>query len=158
MSLIQELHDLCIEKNISIATAESCTAGLIASEISSFSGASSFFKGGIITYQNNIKINELGVLASTINRNTEVCADVVEQMAKSVRGRFLSDFSIASSGYAGPSGGTELNPIGTVFIAISSSKKIISRRFLFSGDRKSIVKQAVNSSIDLLLNELKKQL
>ena len=88
MSLIRELHDLCIEKNISLATAESCTAGLIASEISSFSGASSFFKGGIITYQNNIKINELGVLASVIKRNTEVCADVVEQMAKSVRGRF----------------------------------------------------------------------
>jgi len=157
MSLVQQLYAFCAEKNISIATAESCTAGLLASEISSISGASSFFKGGIISYQNDIKIEELGVLASVIRKKTEVCAEVVEQMAKAVRSKFSADFTIATSGYAGPKGGTELNPVGTVFIAISSSEKIISRRFLFLGDRKSVIRQAVVSGINFLIEELKNQ-
>ena len=123
MNLFQQLHDLCIEKNISIATAESCTAGLLVSRITSISGASSFLKGGIVAYQNDVKINLLKVSQSIIKEETEVCSGVVEQMAKGARHQFLADFSIATSGYAGPTGGTELNPIGTIFIAISSKEK-----------------------------------
>ena len=149
MNLFQQLHDLCAEKNMSIATAESCTAGLLASKITSISGASSFFKGGIISYQNDVKINILGVSKSLIKEKSEVCSEVVEQMAEGVRNKFSADFSIATSGYAGPTGGSEFNPVGTIFLAISSKEKTISKRFVFSGDRESVVSQAVVKGDDV---------
>ena len=155
MNPFQQLHDLCVEKKVSIATAESCTAGLLAAKITSIPGASSFFKGGIIAYQNDIKINHLGVSKSLIKEKTEVCAEVVQQMAQGVRNKFSADFSVATSGYAGPTGGSELNPIGTVFIAISSKEKTISKRFVFLGDRESVVSQSVISGAEFLMEVLK---
>ena len=155
MNPFQQLHDLCVEKKVSIATAESCTAGLLAAKITSIAGASSFFKGGIIAYQNDIKINHLGVSKSVIKEKTEVCAEVVQQMAQGVRNKFSADFSVATSGYAGPTGGSKLNPIGTVFIAISSKEKTISKRFVFLGDRKSVVSQSVISGAEFLVEVLK---
>ena len=155
MNLFQQLHDLCVEKKVSIATAESCTAGFLAAKITSIAGASSFFKGGIIAYQNDIKINHLGVSKSLIKEKTEVCAEVVQQMAQGVRNKFSADFSVATSGYAGPTGGSELNPIGTVFIAISSKEKTFSKRFVFVGDRESIVSQSVISGAEFLMEVLK---
>ena len=155
MNPFQQLHDLCVEKKVSIATAESCTAGLLAAKITSIPGASSFFKGGIIAYQNDIKINHLGVSKSLIKEKTEVCAEVVQQMAEGVRNKFSADFSVATSGYAGPTGGSELNPIGTVFIAISSKEKTISKRFVFVGDRESIVSQSVISGAEFPVEVLK---
>ena len=155
MNPFQQLHDLCVEKKVSIATAESCTAGLLAAKITSIAGASSFFKGGIIAYQNDVKINLLGVSKSLIKEKTEVCAEVVQQMAQGVRNKFSADFSVATSGYAGPTGGSELNPIGTVFIAISSKEKTISKRFVFVGDRESIVSQSVISGAEFLMEVLK---
>ena len=155
MNPFQQLHDLCVEKKVSIATAESCTAGLLAAKITSIAGASSFFKGGIIAYQNDIKIDHLGVSKSLIKEKTEVCAEVVQQMAQGVRNKFSADFSVATSGYAGPTGGSELNPIGTVFIAISSKEKTISKRFVFLGDRESIVSQSVISGAEFLMEVLK---
>ena len=155
MNPFQQLHDLCVEKKVSIATAESCTAGLLAAKITSIPGSSSFFKGGIIAYQNDIKIDHLGVSKSLIKEKTEVCAEVVQQMAQGVRNKFSADFSVATSGYAGPTGGSELNPIGTVFIAISSKEKTISKRFVFVGDRESIVSQSVISGAEFLVEVLK---
>ena len=155
MNPFQQLHDLCVEKKVSIATAESCTAGLLAAKITSIPGASSFFKGGIIAYQNDVKINLLGVSKSVIKEKTEVCAEVVQQMAQGVRNKFSADFSVATSGYAGPTGGSELNPIGTVFIAISSKEKTISKRFVFLGDRESVVSQSVISGAEFLMEVLK---
>ena len=155
MNPFQQLHDLCVEKKVSIATAESCTAGFLAAKITSIAGASSFFKGGIIAYQNDIKINHLGVSKSVIKEKTEVCSEVVQQMAQGVRNKFSADFSVATSGYAGPTGGSELNPIGTVFIAISSKEKTISKRFVFLGDRESVVGQSVISGAEFLMEVLK---
>ena len=155
MNPFQQLHDLCVEKKVSIATAESCTAGFLAAKITSIAGASSFFKGGIIAYQNDVKINLLGVSKSVIKEKTEVCAEVVQQMAEGVRNKFSADFSVATSGYAGPTGGSELNPIGTVFIAISSKEKTISKRFVFLGDRESVVSQSVISGAEFLMEVLK---
>lgn len=153
----QYLHDLCIDRNLSIATAESCSAGLLSSNIASIAGASSFFKGGIISYQNKVKIDVLGVCPSIINQKTEVSSEVVEQMAQAVRCKFSADFSIATSGYAGPTGGDQVNPIGTVFIAVSSKQKVVSKRFILKGDRHSIVSQSVRLGVEFLIEELKKQ-
>ena len=156
MSILESLHDLCVSKGISVAVAESCTSGLIASKLTLKSGSSAFFKGGIIAYQNDIKIKILGVDEQAILQYTEVSTEVVRQMAEGVRKSFLADYSIATSGYAGPSGGTNNNPIGTVFIAISSASGVDVERFVFSGDRQSIVNQASEKSLSLLYDAIKK--
>jgi PncC family amidohydrolase len=157
MNQFQQLNDLCVKKGMSIATAESCTAGLLASRITSVSGASSFFKGGVISYQNDIKINILGVSQSTIKEKSEVCSEVVEQMANGVRNKFSSDFAIATSGYAGPTGGSKSHPLGTIFFAISSNERTISKCIIFTGDRERIISQAVIEGVGLLIEELKNQ-
>ena len=96
MDIIKQLHDLCIAENISISVAESCTSGLIASKITSISGSSAYFKGGIIAYQNEIKVNVLSVSKRLIDEKTEVSSEVVEQMALNVQDKFNSDFSVAN--------------------------------------------------------------
>jgi len=156
MSMPESLHDLCVSKGVSVAVAESCTSGLIASKLTLKSGSSTFFKGGIIAYQNDIKIKILGVDEQAILQYTEVSTEVVKQMAEGVRKSFSVDYSIATSGYAGPSGGTNNNPIGTVFIAISSASGVDVERFIVSGDRQSIVNQASEKSLSLLYDAIKK--
>jgi PncC family amidohydrolase len=156
MLMLESLHALCVSKGISVAVAESCTAGLIASKLTLRSGSSAFFKGGIIAYQNAIKIKILGVDEHAILQYTEVSTEVVKQMAEGVRKSFLADYSIATSGYAGPSGGTNHNPIGTVFIAISRVNGVNVERFVFSGDRQSIANQASEKAVSLLCDVIKK--
>ena len=157
MDIIKQLHDLCIAKNISISVAESCTSGLIASKITSISGSSAYFKGGIIAYQNEIKVNVLSVSKRLIDEKTEVSSEVVEQMALNVQDKFKSDFSLVTSGYAGPLGGTKKNPVGTVFIAIATVSKVISSKFYFSGSRQSVVSQATDESLRMLIEKIKKE-
>ena len=156
MSMLESLHDLCVSKGISVAVAESCTSGLIASKLTLRPGSSSFLKGGIIAYQNDIKIKILGVDEQAILQYTEVSTEVVRQMAEGVRKSFLADYSIATSGYAGPSGGTNNNSSGTVFIAISSVSGVDVERFIFSGDRQNIVNQASEKAVSLLYDAIKK--
>ena len=155
--MIQHLHNLCIAKDFNISVAESCTSGLIASKLSQKPGSSSFFKGGVVAYQNEIKVNILGVSQLVIDENTEVSAEVIGQMAQGVRKSFLADYSVATSGYAGPSGGTNNNPIGTVFIAVANSVSVKIERIIFSGYRQSIVNQASEKALELLYNAIKKQ-
>jgi PncC family amidohydrolase len=157
MSLLNNLQQLCIEKGVSIAVAESCTAGLIASKLTTLPGSSSYFNGGVVAYQNEIKTKILGVSQSIIDEKTEVSVEVVKQMAKSVLEKFDANFAIATTGYAGPAGGTNKNPIGTVFIAIASVVGVVVNRFVFLGDRQSVVNQASESALSLLYNEIKKQ-
>jgi PncC family amidohydrolase len=157
MSLLNNLQQLCIEKGVSIAVAESCTAGLIASKLTTLPGSSSYFNGGVVAYQNEIKTKILGVSQSIIDEKTEVSVEVVNQMAKSVLEKFDANFAIATTGYAGPAGGTNKNPIGTVFIAIASVLGVVVNRFVFLGDRQSVVNQASESALSLLYNEIKKQ-
>lgn len=157
MNPFLKLHDICITKGISIAVAESCTSGRIASGITAIAGASSFFKGGILAYNNDVKINLLEVSRSVIKQKTEVSSEVVEQMANNVRDKFLVDFAVSTSGYAGPSGGNLLNPIGTVYIGISYQERTSSKRFYFKGERESIIDQSVISAVNFLLEEVKKQ-
>ena len=157
MLSLNTLHQLCIEKGVSIAVAESCSAGLIASKLTTLPGSSSYFNGGVVAYQNEIKIKILGVSQSIIDEKTEVSVEVVNQMAKSVLEKFDANFAIATTGYAGPAGGTNKNPIGTVFIAIASVVEVVVNRFVFLGDRQSVVNQASETALSLLYNEIKKQ-
>ena len=154
--LNQLVYDLCKIKCITISVAESCTSGLIASSLSHVPGSSNYFLGGIICYSDLSKINLLGISPNLINKKSSVSEDVCFKMAQNVRNKFNSDFSIATTGYAGPTGGTEYNPVGTVFITINSSKGSITEKILFSGDRKIILNQVRIKALELLINEIKK--
>ena len=154
--LNQLVYDLCKIKCISISVAESCTSGLIGSSLSQIPGSSNFFLGGIICYSDLSKINLLGISSKLINEKSSVSKDVCFEMAQNVRNKFNSDYSIATTGYAGPTGGTEDNPVGTVFITINSSKCSITEKILFSGDRKIILNQVRIKALELLIDEIKK--
>ena len=154
--LNQLVYDLCKIKCISISVAESCTSGLIASSLSQIPGSSNFFLGGIICYSDLSKINLLGISPKLINEKSSVSEDVCFEMAKNVRNKFNSDYSIATTGYAGPSAGTDDNPVGTVLITINSTKGSVTEKILFSGDRKIILNQVRIKALELLIDEIKK--
>lgn len=144
-------HKILIDNNLTVSTSESCTAGKIASMLTSISGSSSYFKGGIIAYSNEVKEKELGVMKSFIDEYGAVSKVVVEQMAIRACHKFNSDYSVATSGIAGPTGGTDDKPVGTTWIAVSNGEETVSKKFYFGSDRsRNIIRTSV-SAISMLI-------
>jgi nicotinamide-nucleotide amidase len=133
-----------------LAVAESCTGGYISHLITKVPGASSFFNGSIVSYTNEVKINSLNVNEVDIDKFSEVSETVVEQMAKGVLEKLKSDYSIATTGYAGPDGGNEENPIGSVWIAVASKEKVISRKFQLGDNRERVIERASLNALMML--------
>ncbi|MEG1743849.1 MAG: CinA family protein [Clostridia bacterium] len=138
------------ENNQKIATAESCTGGLLAAEITSISGASEVFELGVVTYSNEQKSKILGVSAQTLAEYGAVSAQTVIEMALSVAKLAPADISVSISGIAGPGGGTKNKPVGTVFIGICKNQKAFAHEFHFLGNRDEVRRQTVESALDLL--------
>jgi len=113
---------LC-ERGLTVSVAESCTGGLIGKCFTDISGASATFVGGMITYTNNIKINKLGVSSDTVERFTEVSFECAAEMAERARIYFESDIGISATGFAGPTGGSEKDPVGTVYLGVALADK-----------------------------------
>ena len=149
------VHDLLIESSFTISVAESCSSGFIASELTSISGSSSYFRGGIIAYNDEIKVNILDINKDTIIKESSVSSTVAELMAKNVARRFNTDFAISTTGYASSSL-QNTSPVGTVFIAVKTPIKTIVKQFLFSGSRKIIIDQVKDKAFEMLLEEIKK--
>jgi nicotinamide-nucleotide amidase len=126
---------LCKQKKISLSVAESCTGGYIAHLITSQPGCSDYFKGGIVAYDNEVKRNLLSVSEQDLKEHGAVSQQVVEQMARGMRTLLNTDIAVATSGIAGPTGGTDGKPIGTVWIAVATSSRVISRLFQFGAFR-----------------------
>jgi len=118
---------LLIGKKLRLATAESCTGGYVASRITSVPGSSAYFLGSIVSYSNDVKINQLGVSAEVIQQVGAVSEQVVTQMAEGVRKVLNADVGIATSGIAGPNGGTPDKPVGTIWIAVSTDQRTVTR-------------------------------
>ena len=156
LDLADQVLKYFTKKNATLSVAESCSSGLIASYLASKSGCSQYFKGGIVAYNNIIKNEILDVEMHTIIKHTAVSSQVVSKMAENVSKKFNSEYSIATSGYAGPFGGDDNNPIGTVYIAIKTPVDIIVNKFLFSGDRSIILDQVKLKSLEILLQQVKK--
>ena len=114
-----------------VATAESCTGGLIGKLFTDVSGASAVFAGGMITYTNHIKINKLGVSAKTIANHTEVSFECASEMAERARLYFETDVGVSATGYAGPGGGTEQDPVGTVYVGVADGETVRAYRLSF---------------------------
>ncbi|MDT8413115.1 MAG: competence/damage-inducible protein A [Vicingaceae bacterium] len=146
------IGELLRKKNATLSTAESCTGGYIAHLITQVAGASDYFKGAIVSYANETKIESLGVNQKDIEQYGAVSKQVVEQMAVGVRNKLKTDYSIATSGIAGPDGGTEEKPVGTVWIAVASKNEVISQVFLFGKDRTINIEQSAIAAFGMLRN------
>lgn len=156
---MEELQELLRQNNKILTCAESCTGGLIASLITEISGSSDIFHGSVVTYSNEIKIQELQVKKENLEQFGAVSQEVVSDMLDGVLSKFKANYAIAVSGIAGPNGGTKNKPVGTVVIGIASSnayKKVVT--YHFSGNRKTVQIQTAKTSLQNLLNLLKKDL
>jgi len=149
---VERLLQRCRELGLKLRTAESCTAGAVAAEIASVSGASDVLDRGWVTYSNQAKMDELGVSSSLLEKHGAVSEPVVKAMATGGTGRDEDCICIAISGIAGPGGGTDEKPVGTVWMAVSYPEQgVQSKKFLFYGERAKIQAQAVDAAIIFLL-------
>lgn len=151
----QALGKLLKEYNKTIGTAESCTAGGIASTLVGVSGASAYFQGSVLTYSNELKMKLLGVREKSLKGFGAVSSIVVEEMAENARKKLRVDYTISVSGIAGPSGGTPEKPVGTVWIGFSSEKRTISKKFQFVTDRKVNTALSIQNALVLAFFEIR---
>lgn len=138
-----------------LCTAESCTGGYIAHQITSVSGSSEYFKGSIVAYSNKVKVDVLKVNSDTLEQFGAVSEEVVTQMAKGALDLLKSDYSIAISGIAGPNGATPDKPVGTTWIAVSSKKQIITKKNIYGNDRIRNIKRASIEGMFMLLKMIR---
>lgn len=146
--------NLLKERGETLSTAESCTGGYIAHMITSVAGSSDYFKGSVVSYANEIKTNLLGVKAGTLEKYGAVSQEVVEEMATGAAKRLNTDYAIAVSGIAGPSGGTAEKPVGTVWIAIKTHAKLISKKFQFGDNRERNIHVTAITALNMLRKEI----
>lgn len=144
MSLFNKLLKKLIIKNISVSTAESCTGGLLAYSFIKNKDSSKIFKGGYITYSNEMKIKELKVRKASLEKNGAVSYQVAEEMIKGLYQKYKTNICISTSGIAGPGGSTKNKPVGLIYIGIRLNKKNIIIKKKFKGTRIQIQKECVN--------------
>ena len=148
--IVNKIHSLLIKKRKTLATAESCTGGLLSKLLTDLPGSSKYFLLGLVTYGINAKEYVLKIPGKLIKTKGAVSKEVALQMARKVRNAAKADFGIGITGIAGPSGGTVQKPVGTVFIAVSSRDKKICQGFNFTGNRTIIRKKAALKALELL--------
>jgi nicotinamide-nucleotide amidase len=144
------------EQNKTLSTAESCTGGKIAEVLTSVPGSSQYFKGSVVSYSTESKINVLGIPESLINEHSVVSAAVVSAMALSIKKMMKTDYAIATTGNAGPSKGDSNAEIGTVFIALAAPNDIIVEEFNFGQPREKVIDRTVIKSLEILQKEILK--
>ena len=137
-----------------VATAESCSGGLISHLITNVPGSSAYFMGGAVTYSNAAKKRVLGVHEGSIEEHGAVSEQVVKEMAGGAQDRFAADYGVACTGVAGPTGGTKDKPVGTVYIAVAAPGGIRVERCLFEGDRERIKEQTADRALTMLLESI----
>lgn len=154
-SLSEILGNTLKNNELTVASAESCTGGNIAHRIVQQSGSSAYFLGSIVSYSNDVKADVLGVKRSIIDKYGAVSQEVVEAMTVGVSKLMHSDCAIATSGIAGPDGGTPLKPVGTVWIAIKCGNTIISECKHFNGKRHDVIEAASNHAMAMLIKHIR---
>lgn len=154
-SLPEYIVQKCKEKKYSLSFAESCTGGLAAHTITQIPGSSTVFNGSVVSYSNEIKANTLGVLGQSLEKGA-VSESVAKEMAQGAQKNLNSDFAISYTGIAGPDGGTEENPVGTVYIGVATPKEVFVKRFEFVGERTVLKEKFMKMGLHLLLEEMTK--
>lgn len=155
-TLEKVLGSLLTQHNKTISTAESCTGGKIAQILTSVSGASSYFKGSIVSYSTETKISVLAIPEDLIKEHSVVSAEVAKQMAINVKNIMKTDYAIATTGNAGPLKGDSNAELGTVFIALATPNEVIIEEFNFGQPREKVIDRAVIKSLEILRKEILK--
>ncbi len=142
------------DKGKTVAVAESCTGGLLAEKITSVPGASAYFKGGVVTYATQTKVDILKVSQTVIKEHSVVSEPVAKAMAENAKKIFNTDFAIATTGNAGPTKGDSEEEVGTVFIGIATPQKVYAQKFNMGNHRIKVVNKAVNKALEMLQQEI----
>lgn len=151
-TLAELVHKTLTERGLTLATAESCTGGTIASQLTAQAGASAYFKGGVVAYSNEVKECALGVQHSTLEAHGAVSEETAREMAEGVRKRLGADLAIATTGIAGPDGGTKEKPVGTVWIAVADATHTEAQLLSFPGRRRQQnIDRTVNQAFSMLM-------
>ena len=154
--LSKQLAALLLKKKLTISTAESCTGGLVAERLTNVSGSSRYFISGIICYSNQSKMELTGIPPLLLEMQGAVSAEVARGLAEGVRVRMNTTIGVGVTGIAGPAGGSEAKPVGTVHIAVATPSGTEHRQFLYPGNRETIRWQASQSALDMVRRDLMK--
>ena len=157
MKLLNKVSDELKKQKVTIATAESCTGGLLAHTLTNISGSSEYFDRGVVSYSNKSKQELLGVPNQVLTQYGAVSKEVAESMASGIREKAMVQYGLATTGVAGPTGGTKEKPVGLVFISIATKDTVYVKDFLFSGDRLANKESTVTAALEFLVEILTKQ-
>ncbi len=146
--------NMLIDNNLTIATAESCTGGLLASRLTDVSGSSQYMQGSVVSYSNEVKVSQVGVKQDTLFTHGAVSEETAGEMAIGIKEKFKTDIGIGITGIAGPTGGTDEKPVGLVYIAIAIKDKLIVKRFQFLKDRKANKLLSSQTALNMLRLQL----
>ncbi len=152
--LVERLQAHCLERGLTVATAESCTGGLIAKLITDVAGSSGYYLGGVVCYSDAVKISMLGVEAEHLTAHGAVSAQVAKAMAVGATRRTGATVAVAVTGVSGPGGGSPAKPVGLTYIAVADSGGAEVRRFVWPGDRSSNREATARAALILLLEHL----
>lgn len=153
--LAAEILGICRENGSKIATAESCTGGMISAAFTDIPGSSDVFERGFVTYSNESKTEMLGVPLELIEREGAVSKKVAVSMAEGALFHSHADVVVAVTGIAGPGGGSKEKPVGLVYIAVKYAEKIIAKEYKFNGGREEIRDSSVRAALEQILNVVK---
>ena len=151
VALAQRLQELCLARSLTVATAESCTGGLVASRITDVDGSSGYVLGGVVSYSDDAKRTLLDVPPEAVSAHGAVSAQVARSMAEGGRARFRSSLAVAVTGIAGPGGGTDAKPVGLTYVAVCDDAGVDVRRFHWTGDRTANKHDSARAALELLL-------
>jgi nicotinamide-nucleotide amidase len=157
-SLQEVIGNILLSEKKTVSTAESCTGGYMASLLTSIPGASGYFMGSVVSYDNRIKRGVLKVKNETLERYGAVSKECVEEMAIGVRELMGTDYAVATSGIAGPLGGSKEKPVGTIWMAVAGKNSLVSKKMVFKGSRTINVERFSSNALNLLRLQLKKEL
>jgi nicotinamide-nucleotide amidase len=153
-SLPRVCADLLRAQEYTLAVAETATGGLLANAFTDICGASKFFAGGCVCYSNESKMQLLDVPEDILSQHGAVSAENAVAMATGAAERLSADYAIAITGFAGPTGGNEANPVGTIYVALYSPQGVWSKKLAYPGPRPTVKVRAVNAALDWLRREL----
>ncbi len=147
----RDINDVMWEKSVTLATAESCTAGNVAAAITSIPGSSHFYKGGVVCYADEVKVDILHVNPETLATCGAVSEEVVTEMVKGAMKTFKTDYAIATSGIAGPGGGTLEKPVGTIWLAVADAQNVITKKLDEDHGREINISRATHTVMQMLM-------
>ena len=150
--LAEQVHTCLLERQLTLATAESSTGGMIATRVTNLSGSSAYMMGGVVAYADRIKQNILGVQEQTLIDYGAVSEPVAQQMAEGARRLFDTDFALSVTGIAGPTGATATKPVGLTYVGLSAADGTWVRRFVWNGSRDDNRQSAADAAFRLLLD------